>query len=220
MWWSASEICGVFISPTAIGNWNPPIQYKDIDGDFEVALQNIENDLNLNLEKIRSFQKTDWDIIRPYDYEGHAFHDDFLSKDTLRALATYPIYCFDMALTGLLAGNASLSAEGIHYAKTGMEIVYEYIPKGLGSNLENLIAKKISANAKAAGEAGAMVRHEPMRKLREWSVAKYKSGNFQSANQAAHQLKQEILQHGRNISAVLTEENAQRTIAEWFRKSV
>ena len=70
------------------------------------------------------------------------------------------------------------------------------------------------------GKAGALARLEPMRKLREWALERYDQGQWKSANAAAHALKDEIIKHGRTIGAILTEGNAQRTIAEWFRKSV
>lgn len=70
------------------------------------------------------------------------------------------------------------------------------------------------------GVKGAAKRYEPMATLRSWAIEKYQGGEWQSANQAAHTLKESILKHGRTINAHLSEENAQRTIAEWFRKSV
>jgi hypothetical protein len=70
------------------------------------------------------------------------------------------------------------------------------------------------------GLLGANKRHAPMRALTEWAIEKYKAGNWKSANQAAHDLKDAVVAHGRTINAHLSEENAQRTIAEWFRKSV
>jgi hypothetical protein len=75
-------------------------------------------------------------------------------------------------------------------------------------------------NFSALGKAGAQKRHAPMAALRSWALEKYRAGEWRSANQAAHSLKDSIIKHGRTINAHLTEENAQRTIAEWFRKSV
>lgn len=70
------------------------------------------------------------------------------------------------------------------------------------------------------GKAGAAKRHAPMATLRTWAVDRYREGDWRSANKAAHDLKEEVLAHGRTIGAFLSEENAQRTIATWFRKSV
>lgn len=72
----------------------------------------------------------------------------------------------------------------------------------------------------ALGKKGANKRHGPMQSLREWAVEKYRAGKWQSANQAAYELKESVIAHGRTIGATLTNENAQRTIADWFRKSV
>lgn len=90
-----------------------------------------------------------------------------------------------------------------------------------GTNLtaeENARAEQFSFSA--MGKAGAQKRHAPMAALRSWAIVKYKASDWQSANQAAHTLRDSVIKHGRTINAHLSEENAQRTIAEWFRKSV
>jgi len=69
------------------------------------------------------------------------------------------------------------------------------------------------------GKSGADLRHAPMRELRDWALDQYQAGNWPSANKASHDLKEKVLAHGRTIGAHLTVENAQRTIAEWIRKS-
>ena len=70
------------------------------------------------------------------------------------------------------------------------------------------------------GQHGAKIRHEPMAKLKKWALEKYKSGKYPSANAAAFEIKEEVLAYGRTIGANLTPPNAQRTIADWIRKSV
>jgi hypothetical protein len=45
-------------------------------------------------------------------------------------------------------------------------------------------------------------------------------GKMNSANRDAYLLKESIIAHGRTIGASLTEENAQDTIAKWFRMCV
>jgi len=74
--------------------------------------------------------------------------------------------------------------------------------------------------ASAYGKAGSIKRHEPMKNLKVWAIEKYKAGVWKSCNQAAYALKDDVIKYGRTIGAYLTDENAQRTIAEWFRKSV
>lgn len=72
------------------------------------------------------------------------------------------------------------------------------------------------------GKLGADKRHKPMRALEKWTLSQYQTGNWnalkKSANQAASDLKEKVLAHGRTIGAHLTEANAQRTIAEWINK--
>ena len=70
----------------------------------------------------------------------------------------------------------------------------------------------------ALGAAGAAKRHSPIKALREYAVSLYEPADWKSANQAAHDLMPKIMAHGRSINARLAPSNAQRTIAEWFRK--
>lgn len=70
----------------------------------------------------------------------------------------------------------------------------------------------------AHGKLGARKRYAPMRELEAWVLSEYRRGNWKSANQAAHALKDVAVVHGRTLGANLTESNAQRTIAEWINK--
>ncbi|MDD2742690.1 MAG: hypothetical protein PHV02_10470 [Rhodocyclaceae bacterium] len=108
--------------------------------------------------------------------------------------------CYGNWLVGVLSGIVS----------DGNDLQYQY----------QCMSCLIKQHSSAIGKAGAQKRHAPMAELRLWAIEKYQAGEWQSANQAAHALKEQVLWHGRAINAHLTEENAQRTIAEWFRKSV
>lgn len=72
----------------------------------------------------------------------------------------------------------------------------------------------------AIGAAGAAKRHAPTNTLKAWALDLYRAGKWLSANQAAYELKDRIIEHGRTIGVNFQSKNAQRTIAEWFRKSV
>lgn len=104
----------------------------------------------------------------------------------------------------------SLSADARYWA--GMLSGYS-----AATSNKDEIAKELASKY---GKSGSYKRHEPMRNLKAWAIQKYQGGAWNSANKAAHDLKALVIAHGRTIGAVLTEENAQRTIAEWFRKSV
>lgn len=84
------------------------------------------------------------------------------------------------------------------------------------SDFADIRRAEISRN----GKKGTEKRHAPMRELRAWAVDQYRAKKWPSANNAAHELRDLIIEHGRTINAILKKENAQRTIAEWFRKSV
>lgn len=75
-------------------------------------------------------------------------------------------------------------------------------------------------NFSELGKAGAKKRHQKMSDLKVWTVDKWKRGNWSSANAAAFEISDEVISYGRSIGAHLTPSNAQRTIAEWIRKSV
>lgn len=79
---------------------------------------------------------------------------------------------------------------------------------------------KKRTQAKTAGKNGASKRHQPMDELKRYAVGLYKQKKWNSANEAAFELQQQIINHGKTINANLKPSNAQRTIAEWFRKSV
>jgi hypothetical protein len=87
-------------------------------------------------------------------------------------------------------------------------------------NLLGIALGKERKNLSLRGKRGAAKRHKPMAELKAWAVSLYNPAEWASANQAAHKLQDKVIAHGRTIGAYLTEENAQRTIAEWFRKSV
>jgi hypothetical protein len=77
----------------------------------------------------------------------------------------------------------------------------------------------ISRHTSEIGKSGASKRHGPMAALRSWAIDRYREGKWASANQAAFDLMESVIAHGRTINANLSPANAQRTIAEWFRKS-
>ena len=66
----------------------------------------------------------------------------------------------------------------------------------------------VSVNAKRAGAAGALKRHQPMRELKAWTLKLYDPAKWSSANKAAHDMKTKVISHGKTIGAFLTEENA------------
>lgn len=70
----------------------------------------------------------------------------------------------------------------------------------------------------AIGKDGAAKRHAPMKALKAYALGLYTPENWGSANEAAHVFKDQIMAHGRTISAHLKPSNAQRTIAEWLRE--
>lgn len=85
-------------------------------------------------------------------------------------------------------------------------------------HLDNFFNRK--AERAVNGKAGAQKRHAKMTELKDWALQKYRAGTWKSANQAASELMPDVLAHSQKIGANLTKSNAQRTLAEWIRKSV
>ncbi|MDI1308458.1 MAG: hypothetical protein PSV17_03375 [Methylotenera sp.] len=100
-----------------------------------------------------------------------------------------------------------------------MLICYGYIKSsesdGIYSEKETF-SKYMSKN----GAKGAAIKNEPMKALkamalklsREYPVTK-------SANSIAFSIKETVIQHGKTISAHLTQHNAQDTIKKWINES-
>lgn len=74
-----------------------------------------------------------------------------------------------------------------------------------------------------AGKKGANERHAPMRKTKEFAISHYKDNleenQWPSINFAAFTMIDEVMQYAERVGARLSRANAQRTIAEWIRKS-
>lgn len=73
---------------------------------------------------------------------------------------------------------------------------------------------------KNLGKLGASVRHAKTRQAKEFAISLYRSGAWKSANAAAHAIRGDVVNFVRRIGGYLSEENAQRTIAEWIRASL
>lgn len=82
------------------------------------------------------------------------------------------------------------------------------------------VASVARLNFSSLGKDGADKRHAPMRALRAWVIEQYLAGKWVSANQAAHDLMERVMEHGRTINAILQPSNAQRTIAAWINASI
>lgn len=81
-------------------------------------------------------------------------------------------------------------------------------------------SRKTLVDFSALGASGAKVRHAPMAEVRKWAISLYREKTWPSANAAAFELADQVVKYAREIGANLSPFNAQRTIAEWIRKSV
>ncbi|NMF98328.1 hypothetical protein GPA27_13135 [Aromatoleum toluolicum] len=77
----------------------------------------------------------------------------------------------------------------------------------------------IKVEATRRGQTGGEKRHAAMRELEQWAVAKFRARTWSSPNAAAHELRDEVVAHGKTIGANLSPFNAQRTIYDWLRNA-
>lgn len=155
----------------------------------------------------------------------------------LTASEQMAVYGLSVLSEGLDNIPADISEKLIEEKKVSKEELSEWSTDALLEAYQSLVfAQKLQqqvfspengrqSNAKlvdfsALGAAGAKKRHAPQAELRKWAVALYRQGKWPSANAGAFDLAEKIIEHGRQIGAHLSQANAQRTIAEWFRKSV
>lgn len=206
-------------------------QYDFIKLGEDIAIQNVEVD---QLELIKRFEELNvfdgQTILRPFEFESLIYDDEELRRRKYhQCMAVYSIYCADIAISGLLNHDASLTASATSYTLQSADMTYEDVLQNHFENIEANTdipltdAKKTKirlVNFSALGANGAAKRHAPNNKLRAWAVELYKTKKWNSANEAAYILKDQILAHGRTIGAVISASNAQRTFAEWFNKSV
>lgn len=80
-------------------------------------------------------------------------------------------------------------------------------------------ASHLSQVLSSNGKKGAMAAHAPKLALREWATQLYRKKEWISPPVAARALKEEIMAHGKKLGFSLKEDNALRTITEWFREA-
>jgi hypothetical protein len=147
------------------------------------------------------------------DWEGEPFVPGF--KAALMQIATMQVACA-YAIDSFRSEKGSPEAwayacEAVHWLG-----ILQGIISGRGFEQKDGIPFDFSA----LGAKGAAKRHAPMKQLEAYAVSLYDPNEWKSANQAAHALQVKIMEYGRLINAPLTPSNAQRTIAEWFRKNL
>lgn len=117
-------------------------------------------------------------------------------------------------LKALKIGQESLLAA--HEAKVS-ELSEER--RQLRKELEERGASHLSQVLSSNGKKGAEAAHAKRKALQEWALNLYGGTTWISAAAAARSLKNEIVAHGKKMGVSLTEDNALRTITEWFREA-
>jgi hypothetical protein len=89
----------------------------------------------------------------------------------------------------------------------------------LRKELEEQGASHLSQVLSSNGKKGAEASYAKKKALREWALNRYSETTWISAAAAAKSLKNEIVAQGKKMGAHLSEDNAVRTISEWFREA-
>jgi hypothetical protein len=70
------------------------------------------------------------------------------------------------------------------------------------------------------GSKGATIKHEPMRKLKAFTLKLAMAYPFnKSANSIAFEIKNTVFDYGKTINAILSQHSAQDTIKKWINES-
>lgn len=89
----------------------------------------------------------------------------------------------------------------------------------LRMEIEEQGASRLSQVLSSNGKKGADASHANKRALREWALDLYGETTWISAAAAAKSLKSKIVDHGKKLGVRLSEDNAERTITQWFREA-
>jgi hypothetical protein len=108
------------------------------------------------------------------------------------------------------AGCLLLAYQALLYA--------ERLARGAELSPAEAAQAKLAVDFAEKGRLGAERRHAGMRALKAYAVALFQERDWRSHRSAARALKAQIIEHGRSIGAVLVDDNAERTIYNWFRK--
>lgn len=144
--------------------------------------------------------------------ESHSDNDEWILR-----LQGAELFCIDRSLSNYARGKVFWAEDWADCAQWLRFSIIISHNKSLNS------PQAVRQFLSSAGTAGADKRNEPYRKLQTWTISEYEklklNGKAPSANRVAYLLKDKVVAHGREIGASLSEQNAQRTIAEWIRKA-
>jgi hypothetical protein len=129
---------------------------------------------------------------------------------------------FSRSPNALMLGLTHGAFAGVAYkegreSEAWAEAAYAALCIGIVAGSQKELPAEISAVMTRLSAKGVEKRHAKNRQLREFAVEKYRAGHWMSANDAANQLKRAVMDEAERIGTRLSDSNAQRTIAEWFR---
>lgn len=163
-----------------------------------------------------------------FEHFGKAFHSPDTNGDAaldefFRDIETDPEETSKLTLLRTLFIACDYAIQAMKEEDANSKMAWSYATDAaywIGITKSARSMKDDQVNFSELGKAGAAARHARLSDLRTWALEQYRAGQWPSANKAAHSLKDEVIKRGRTIGVSLSDENAQRTIAEWFRKSV
>lgn len=216
-WWHFADALSTFVQWRGLQNAYPP-EYL---GGGDLADARFQKELTPIFEAIGNSVGEAW-AAQPFRLESATISESFNAvhegrqelEILVKAHCAYSVKCLDDGISGIFENNPIKAASGFSFSIRALELAHEYIDFWGTKRLE-----EERLDRSRTGKAGAQVRWAPYKKLEAWAVEKYRAKKWPSANKAAHALKDQVMEYGRTIDAHLTEENAQSTIAGWFRKA-
>lgn len=215
-WWYFTDALSTFVQWSSLQHEWPPEYY----GGGDLAEARFQKELTPFFEAIGNSVGEAW-AAQPFRLESVTMSESFNAvregrqekEFMVKTFCAYSVKCLDDGISGIFENNPIKAASGFTFSIKALDLAHEY--RDLWS--AELLKERLDRSR--TGKAGAQVRWAPNKKLEAWAVEKYRAKEWPSANKAAHDLKDQVREYGRTIGAPLTEENAQRTIAEWFRKA-
>nr|WP_164465597.1 hypothetical protein [Burkholderia gladioli] len=138
------------------------------------------------------------DLLRDYPED--------LPKNQVFVFGCVALYFIDRAVGCLLEGESTQAVNAMAQATSAIHAAGFYNGEDYGAKNFRL------ANSSKGGEA----RNAKYRQLQKWSIDRYRERKWNSAHQASHELKDDVLAHAKNIGVSLSQYRAQQTIYSWF----
>ncbi|WP_186155899.1 hypothetical protein [Burkholderia gladioli] len=176
----------------AEAQYNAKIKRGDSDSPMEIE----PHPVHLLIEHMNEVAEED--LLRDYP-EG-------LPESQVFVLGTLALVFVDRAVGHLLNSEFTQAVNAMARASSAMHTASFLNGEDLG----------IDSYRRTNSSKGGLARAEKYEALKKWAVDLYRKSNWKSAHQASHELKDDVMNHGKTIGVSLTKNRAQQTIYSWL----